>query len=85
MNITSEQRAAAVRHIKLMAAYYGLRVVVDLPVVPVGTSIRLERTADGWADRGVLRSIRLGPLPGPTTVHPPVRLWVDAPSTETNE
>ncbi len=29
--------------------------VLDLPTVPVGTSIRLERTEDGWVDRGVLR------------------------------
>ena len=47
-----------------------------LPDVPVGTSIRLERTEDGWTDRGVLRPYRRSVFDD---------MWVDAPSTETNE
>lgn len=52
------------------------RVDLELPDVPVGTSIRLERTEDGWVNRGVL-----SPLYG--WEYPVV--WVSAPSTETNE
>jgi hypothetical protein len=47
-----------------------------LPVVPVGTSIRLEFTADGWVNRGELLR---------ATVHRASVAWVDAPGTETTE
>lgn len=58
------------------AGFFTPRVDLELPDVPVGTSIRLERTEDGWVNRGVL-----SPLYG--WEYPVV--WVSAPSTETNE
>jgi hypothetical protein len=57
---------------------------LDLPVVPVGTSIRLEFTEDGWVDRG--RLTQFGPrLLSPEDRKKFPRMWVDGPSTETTE
>jgi len=49
-------------------------VVAD---VPEGTSIRLELTADGWVYRGALVPL----FDSPTSPE----VWVDAPSTETED
>jgi hypothetical protein len=54
--------------------------VAHLPSVPVGTSIRLEFTADGWVDRGRLLRCPVCTDRQVTPTH-----WVDAPSTETTE
>ncbi len=65
------------------------RVVADLPDVPPGTSIRLERTAEGWVDRGALRidNCDCGRTDDDRGHHffCSWKSWVEAPSTETNE
>ena len=68
-----------------------VRVEVELPSVPVGTSIRLEFTEDGWVDRGALerpestfeRFSTVDEDSGERWVglRPRYDLWADAPST----
>lgn len=70
--------------------------VLDLPTVPVGTSIRLEFTEDGWVARGTLRGTcaRCGCeqehhegrkcwVCNDFCIYRPA--WVDAPSTEASD